>query len=107
VHYPLPLAFVEAPTIDELQATIKRLRAELQDARADTTAEGRRVREENAELRTRVRRLEKQLGAQNDSELRAEYPPPSLRGLTGAGLGSCRPKTASCARRLGGLKRSC
>mmetsp|Transcript_28882 Transcript_28882/g.66754 ORF Transcript_28882/g.66754 Transcript_28882/m.66754 type:complete len:646 (+) Transcript_28882:76-2013(+) len=58
VHYPLPLSFVDIPPVDALQATIRRLRADLEEAKRGnaSSSETRRLREENADLKLRLKR---------------------------------------------------
>lgn len=56
VHYPLPLSFVDVPPMEALQATIRRLRNELEESKRGSKSGGEleQLRQENAELRQRV-----------------------------------------------------
>eukprot|EP00602_Paraphysomonas_sp_CaronLab_P000215 CAMPEP_0185031382 /NCGR_PEP_ID=MMETSP1103-20130426/18830_1 /TAXON_ID=36769 /ORGANISM="Paraphysomonas bandaiensis, Strain Caron Lab Isolate" /LENGTH=789 /DNA_ID=CAMNT_0027566895 /DNA_START=93 /DNA_END=2462 /DNA_ORIENTATION=- len=78
VHFPLPLAHEETPNVHALQRTIKRLRQKLHEKEIADAApvslkerEMRQIdtqlRQENTELKHRLRQLEKRNGVSNGS----------------------------------------
>ncbi len=76
VHYPLPLAFEASPNADSLKRTINRLRKEILaltnsniDGNADLTKDAKyileKLRQENTELRHRLRQTESRINKTN------------------------------------------
>ncbi|ETW01300.1 hypothetical protein H310_06865 [Aphanomyces invadans] len=71
VHYPLPLNYVDSPSPDMLQRTIRRLKQTLMEARStsDGAMEKRleSIRDENASLRLRIQQLQEAHDRQDDA----------------------------------------
>jgi coiled-coil domain-containing protein 61 len=60
VHYPLPLAFEEAPNIENLQKTITRLKSELEQAKKikELEIDPLKLMQENEELKQHIKKIE-------------------------------------------------
>ena len=94
VHYPLPLLFEDQPSVESLNATVARLKRENNRLAAvagvgggdssEIGAENARLRDENEQLRTKVRALRKDLAKAEKSATAGGVGAVELSGVRGS-----------------------